>query len=101
MNDVRHPPEAGQEAASNPAGEAHAIVEALRLLAFDAAAPQGERKHTRRHLRRTLKAHFRALEVRIVRKILCPVFIIPNLNIHSPRTYCERVRTHHGKLICQ
>ena len=65
MNDVRHPPEAGQEAASNPAGEAHAIVEALRLLAFDAAAPQGERKHTRRHLRRTLKAHFRALEVRI------------------------------------
>jgi hypothetical protein len=65
MTDVRRPHDAGQVAAPDPATEARAIVSALRLLAFDAAAPQGQRAHTRSHLRRTLKAHFRALEARI------------------------------------
>ena len=66
MNDVRRPREAGQEATpSDPAHEARNIVEALRNLAFDAVAQKGDRHYTKPHLRRTLKAHFRALEVRI------------------------------------
>ena len=66
MSDVRRPREAGQEATvANPAREARNIVEALRNLAFDAVAQKGDRHYTKPHLRRTLKAHFRALEVRI------------------------------------
>ena len=65
MTDVRCLPSAGQEATLDPAIEARNLLNAIRVLAFDAAAPQGERKHTRRHLRWTLKAHFRALETRL------------------------------------
>jgi hypothetical protein len=65
MTDVRQSPPVGQEATPDPAAEARNLLEALRNLAFDAVAQKRERHHTKQHLRRTLKAHFRALEVRI------------------------------------
>ena len=46
--------------------EARALLQALRMLAFDAAATRGERQHSRQYLRRTMKTRFRALEARLI-----------------------------------
>ncbi len=46
--------------------EARALLQALRMLAFDAAATRGERQHSRQYLRRTMKTRFKALEARLV-----------------------------------
>jgi len=37
----------------------------VRLLAFDAASPRGERRYARRHLRNMIRSHLRALEARL------------------------------------
>jgi len=78
MSDVRYPPDAGQvqqrHAPVNPADpvaleawrtEARSIIDNVRLLAFDAASPRGERRYARRHLRNMIRSHLRALEARI------------------------------------
>ena len=78
MSDVSYPPDAGQvqrrHAPVNPAdtaalkawrAEARSIIDNVRLLAFDAASPRGERRYARRHLRNMIRSHLRALEARI------------------------------------
>jgi hypothetical protein len=73
MTDVRHSHTVGQEVAS-PAlpEEIRTLLAAIRELAFDAAAPRGERRHSRHHLRRTLKTRLRTLEARLIEALHPP-----------------------------
>jgi hypothetical protein len=90
MNDVRRPPCAGQEPRAEHRlprpidlrdaavldrwrRDARAIVNDVRLLAFDAAAPRGKRTRAKQALRESLRARFRALEERIAEvRIVAP-----------------------------
>ena len=78
MTDVRYPSDAGQvaqrrqpvdpnDAAALEAWrtEARSIIDGMRLLAFDAASPRGQRRYCRRHLRNMIRLHLRALAARI------------------------------------
>jgi hypothetical protein len=75
MHHVRRPQDAGQDPHAQPlldlsdplaytrwTGRAREIIEDLRNLALDAAAPRGKRRLSRHHLRGALCVRFRALD---------------------------------------